>query len=154
MAQTIPAPFADFHPDPENPGWLVRPPDSQGWFFDLFGLIRMKAESDDRVRIRFYPEDRHRNILEGVHGGFIMAVVDQILFLAPAALEIENSLGGSTVDASVQFIAPLRTGRPMDAVVEILRVTGRMIFMRGLIEQDDVTAAAFSGTIRKASRPR
>jgi len=37
-------------------------------------------------------------------------------------------------------------------VVEILRETRRMLFLRGLIEQEGTIAAAFSGTVKKATK--
>jgi hypothetical protein len=36
-------------------------------------------------------------------------------------------------------------------VVELLRETGRLAFLRGLIVQDDDIVASFEGTVRKAS---
>lgn len=143
-----------FEDDKDEPGWLICRPVRSGWFFDLFGLVRARAEDDRHARIRFMPEPRHLNIIGTVHGGFSLAVVDQVLFLAPAALGVSGAVGGNTIDTSAQFIAPLLTGKPMDAVVEILRETGRMIFMRGLIEQDGIVSVAFSGTIKKAPTPR
>jgi hypothetical protein len=37
----------------------------------------------------------------------------------------------------------------LDAVAEVLKETKRLVFLRGLVEQDDVMVAAFSATIRK-----
>ena len=79
-----------------------------------------------------------------------LAFIDQILFLGPHALGIKGSLGGMTLDVSTQFFGPLRAGAPIDAVVDVLRETGRLMFLRGLLEQDGQAAVAFSGTIRKA----
>ena len=141
-----------FASDPENPGWVVRPAEQTGMFIDIFGEVRLLVEAADRVRIRIMPERRHLNIMEGVHGGFLLALIDQVYFVGPAALGIPNVIGGSTIDSSTQFMAPVTLGAPVDAIVEILRVTGRMVFIRGIIEQAGVKAVAFSGTIRKHSR--
>ena len=60
-----------------------------------------------------------------------------------------------TLDLSVQFIGAGRVGEPLDLVLEILRETGRLIFMRGIAEQEGgAVVAAFSGTVRKPGRPR
>src|SRR3546814_8624099 len=67
------------------------------------------------------------------------------------ALGIEDAVGGVTIDASVQFLAPAKDGRTLEAVVDVLRETRRMIFMRGLIEQDGEIAVSFTGVIKKAS---
>jgi hypothetical protein len=42
---------------------------------------------------------------------------------------------------------------PLDSVVEVLRETGRMVFMRGQVEQGEHLVASFSGLVRKAPRP-
>ena len=47
----------------------------------------------------------------------------------------------------------LETGA-LDAVTEVLRETGRLAFMRGVVEQDGALIAAYSATIRKPSKPR
>ena len=50
-----------------------------------------------------------------------------------------------------------RLGEPLDAVVEQVRETGRLIFLRGMVVQglnDEHIVASFSGTIRKASQDK
>ena len=138
-------------PDPENPGWFVRPAVPVGQFIDLFGEMRVKVDAPDRARLRVMVDDRHRNLNDTAHGGFLLGLIDQAYFICPTVLGVANAMGGVTIDSSTQFLAPVLVGRPVDTVVEILRETGRMLFLRGLIEQGDVRAAAFSGTIRKTS---
>jgi len=139
-----------FVPDTANPGWQVRPASHEGYFLDLFGTMRLRVESDGKVRIRLDPQRHHRNLNETLHGGFVMAFFDQAMFIGPAALGIKGPIGGITIDTATQFFGSLLVDKPLDAVVEILRETGRMIFMRGVVEQDGVAAVAFSGTIKKA----
>ena len=55
-----------------------------------------------------------------------------------------------TIDLQAQFLAPASGDRPVDSVTEILRETGRMAFLRGLVIQEDTIAASFSATVRKA----
>lgn len=139
-----------FVPDPDNPGWYVRPATDNGRFIDIFGIMRVRIEHEGKARLRVDTGPRHRNLNEAVHGGFVLALVDQALFAGPAALGIEAAVGGVTIETATQFFGPLVAGRPVDAVVEVLRETGRMVFIRGLIEQDGVAAVSFSGTIKKA----
>ena len=60
-----------------------------------------------------------------------------------------------TLDLSTQFVGGGRLDEPLDAVVEQVRETGRLIFLRGLVVQgpgDEHIVLSFAGTIRKASR--
>ena len=42
----------------------------------------------------------------------------------------------------------------MEARIELLRETSRMLFLRGLVVQDDrPTIASFTGTLRKSTPP-
>lgn len=143
-----------FEPDPDNVGWQVRPASSTGRFIDTFGDIRARIEGDRHVRLRIMPQNRHLNIIDTVHGGFTLSLIDQSFFIALAIRGMHEALGGSTIDTSTQFLAPVVGGKPIDVVVEILRETGRMVFMRGLVEQDGIAAVSFTGTIKKGSRPR
>lgn len=139
-------------PDPSDPDWTLHEPRGEGYFNAIFGLIGVKVEGPALARCRVEPSDKSLNILGGVHGGFALALIDQCLFLGPRTLGIEGSLNAVTVDVSTQFFGPLKVGAPIDAIVEVLRETRRLIFLRGLLEQDGQAAVAFSGTIRKASR--
>lgn len=139
----------DFVADPDNPGWQVRRAPALDRFADIFGDIRVRVEPDGKARVRVDALPLHRNIVEKVHGGFVLALIDQVLFVGPCALGIQGAIGGLTIDTSAQFFGPLAIGRPIDAVVEVLRETGKMVFMRGLIEQDGTAAVSFAGTIRK-----
>jgi hypothetical protein len=41
---------------------------------------------------------------------------------------------------------------PLEAEVELLKETGRLLFMRGIVSQGESRIAAFSGTIRKPTK--
>lgn len=138
--------------DPDNPGWVVWKMRVKGRFLDIFGGVRLKKEAENRVRCRVATEMRHANGFEAVHGGFIMAVVDQSLFWTGHFLDLFNGGGAVTLDASTHFMGSPRAGEPIDAVVEVLKETGRLIFMRGMIEQDGEPVASFTGTLRKVRR--
>ena len=60
-----------------------------------------------------------------------------------------------TLELSTQFIGAGRLDEPLDAVVEIMRETRRLLFLRGEVVQGDDDShlvAAFSGLVRKPSR--
>jgi acyl-coenzyme A thioesterase PaaI-like protein len=139
-----------FTPDPDNPGWLVRPASDTDRFVDIFGTMRVRVEADGKARCRVDLQPRHLNIIDTVHGGFLLALIDQMLFVGPALLGISGAAGGMTLDLASQFFGAVTIGKPLDIVIEILRETGRFVFVRGLIEQDGVAAVAFTGKILKA----
>ena len=56
-----------------------------------------------------------------------------------------------TLDLSVQFIGAGKSGVVLEAEVELLRETRRLLFLRGLVVQGADKIAAFSGTIRKST---
>ena len=62
--------------------------------------------------------------------------------------------GAVTLDLSAQFIGGAQIGVPVEAHVELLRETNRMLFLRGLIvQQGEPTIASFTGTLRKSTPP-
>ena len=54
-----------------------------------------------------------------------------------------------TLGLETQFIGAGDAAKPLDAVVEVLRETRRIGFLRGLVEQDEALIASFSATVRK-----
>ena len=139
-----------FEPDPDNPGWLFRPQSDFGLFIDYIGEMRVRVIDRDHSVLRVMPQRRHMNFIESVHGGFIMCLVDQALFAGPVVAGVPGMAGGITIDASVQFVGALREGVPIDINVEILRETRKMVFVRGLMDQDGQTSVSFSATVKKA----
>lgn len=120
--------------------------------------VRVEPSTSDgrpRARVRMLPTRQHSNLGDNVHGAVTLALVDIALFAAShqfGALNIGHSV---TLDLSTQFVGAGRIGEPLDALVELVRETGRLIFLRGLVVQGDNDrhiVLSFSGTIRKASR--
>ena len=140
-----------YAPDPARPGWQVRRPTGNNRFLDVYGEMAVCAEEERRARLTLTPGDVHRNVVDTVHGGFLLAIVDHALFVGPGAIGIERAAAGVTIDVSTQFLKPVVPNRPIEVLIEVLQDTYRMVFMRGTIEQDNVAALAFSGTIKKAS---
>jgi len=107
------------------------------------------------ARVRMIPTRKHSNLGDNVHGAVTLALVDIALFAAShqfGALNVGHSV---TLDLSTQFVGAGRVGEPLDAVVELVRETGRLIFLRGLVVQgagDSHIVLTFTGTIRKASQ--
>jgi uncharacterized protein (TIGR00369 family) len=139
-------------PDPDNPGWVRwNLSDTTRYNGTTLGDLILRQEGD-KVRLRLVPHHRHTNLLDSIHGGVILGLADVSLFATARTLLGEHLAGGVTLDLSCQFIGAGRLGAPLDAVGEVLRETGRIVFMRGLIEQEGATIAAFNAGLRKPSR--
>jgi len=140
--------------------------DHPGWFsWDLTDQTRFNSQTMGRmlvrqevlpggapaVRLRMFPEQRHSNLLDAVHGGVTLALIDISLFTGIRLILGADAGGSVTLDLSTQFIGAGRIGKPLDAVSEVLRETRRLVFVRGVIEQDGHLVAAYNGTVRKPS---
>lgn len=119
----------------------------------VLGEMRVRREGS-QCRLRMFPERRHTNLTDNVHGGVTLALIDISLF---AAMHINGSgeAGPSvTVELSTQFVGGGDPALPLDAVTEIVRETGKMLFLRGQCVQArgdgaEEIIASFSGIIRK-----
>ena len=140
-------------PDPEHPGWLTwQLRDERRYNGQILGKLLLRAGDKDKAWVRMFPELRHSNYSNNLHGGTVLGFIDVALFGAARMFGMIDAGPAVTVDLSVQFIGPGLIDTPLDADVELLRETGRLLFLRGLVVQGDDRVAAFSGTIRKPSR--
>lgn len=139
--------------DADHPGWRRWELRDATRFNAFLGPILTRIDNG-RALVRMVPERQHSNLLDSTHGGALLGFMDVALFAAARAFGILGGVGGVTIDLSAQFIGSSTIGRPILAEVELLRETGRLLFMRGLVKQDDAPIASFTGTIRKSSSPR
>ena len=139
-------------PDPDNPGWLIWQLSDPTRFNSVLGKLLVRKEPDGQARVRMFPGHMHSNLANNVHGGVTLAFIDVALFAAARMFGLIEAASAVTLDLSTQFIAAGRIDAPLDAEVELLRETGRLLFLRGLIVQGDDSVASFAGTLRKAAR--
>jgi uncharacterized protein (TIGR00369 family) len=140
-------------PDPEHPGWWSWDLAEEDRFNGTIGKLLVRSEGPGRATCRMFPEHRHSNLGEMVHGGAILTFVD-MAFFAGGRLAGADVVYAVTLDCSVRFLSPGRIGVPLDAEVELLRETKRLAFFAGKVVQDEAIVAAFSGILRKSgSRP-
>ena len=142
-------------PDPDHPGWHTwNLADDTRFNAQTMGHMLVRKDSDSLCRVRMFPERRHTNLLDMVHGAITLALMDVALF-ASMRLLLGGDAGGSvTLELTSQFIGAGKPGVPLDAVVEVLRETKRLVFLRGTVvqgEADEVLVASFSGIVRKPS---
>ncbi len=140
-------------PDPENPGWnRWRLADPTRYNEAVLGKQIVRAEGPGTCRMRLQPQHHHTNSAGNVHGAITLGLIDVSMFAAMHVLRGVEASGSATIDISTHFIGAGDASRPLDAVVEVLRETRRMGFLRGLVVQDDDIVASFSGTVRKPSQ--
>lgn len=145
-----------YAPAPDHPGWHTWELADQTRFnAQVMGRMLVREEQAGTgvrvVRLRMFPEHRHSNLMDAVHGGVTLALIDIALFATLRLLLDGDAAGSVTLDLATQFIGAGRIGQPLDAVGEVLRETRRLVFIRGLVEQDGHLVAGFSGTVRKPS---
>ena len=99
-----------------------------------------------------FPQLHHSNARGSIHGCVTMSLIDIALFATMATVVGGDAPRSMTLDLNTQFIGAGQLGSPIDAVSEILRETGRLLFLRGKVKQDDMLIAAYSATIRKPSK--
>jgi len=118
----------------------------------VIGRQIVRKDDDGKCRLRMFPERHHTNSAGNIHGAITLGLIDISMFAALYMLRGIDAGQSVTVDVSTQFIGAGDPSRPLDAVVELLRETGRLGFLRGLVVQDDDLVASFSGTARKPRR--
>lgn len=140
----------DNAPDPDNPGWHIwELRDDRRFNGQVMGRLITRIEAGGAVRLRMFPELRHTNLLDIVHGAVTLSLIDISLFSCGHMLGLKGMEGSVTLDLSTQFIGAGFPDRPLDAVCEVLKETQRLVFLRGIVEQEAHKVAAFSATIRK-----
>lgn len=137
--------------------WNLRDPGRFNSFIEPLSVRSESPTQDGRpcARVRMLPTHQHSNLGDNVHGAVTLALVDIALFAASHQFGSLDAGHSVTLDLSTQFVGAGRVGEPMDAVVELVRETGRLIFLRGLVvqgEDDAHIVLSFAGTIRKASK--
>jgi uncharacterized protein (TIGR00369 family) len=138
-----------FGEDADHPGWhswRLRDATRYNAFLGPL-LVRMEG---DIARVRMLPTRQHTNLQDSIHGGTTMGFADVALFAAARMMGLIEAGSAVTLEMTFQFLGTGSPGIHLDAEVELLRETRRMLFMRGLVVQGDARLAAFSGTIRKS----
>ncbi len=118
----------------------------------VLGELRVRGEGAS-CRLRMFPERRHTNLGDNIHGAATLGLIDIALFATMHVIGSGNAGPSVTVELSTQFIGAGDPGNPLDAVTEIVRETGRMLFLRGQCVQGDEVIASYSGIVRKM-KPR
>ena len=122
-------------------------------FNSLFGRMLIRVEGGI-ARVRMTPDRVHSNLSNHMHGGALLGFIDIALFAASRGFGVIEAGTAVTVDLSSQFLGGAHIGEAVEAQVELLRQTRRLLFLRGLVVQGEGKVAAFAATIRKPTAER
>jgi len=138
-----------YQPDPDNPGWYSWNVTDQSIFNAVVIGHLITRREEDRCRLRMTPQRHHLNMQGAIHGAVIQSLIDISLFASMQVLELGSAKASVTLEVSTQFVGAGDPARPLDAVAEVIRETGRLVFFRGEIVQGADIVAAFSAIVRK-----
>ena len=137
-------------PDPENPGWRHWNLKDDSLFNGaVMGKLITRVDDDGKARLRMFPERRHENLQGIIHGAVTLALIDISMFTTMHTIGTGDAGPSVTLELSTQFVGGGDPSRPLDAVNEIVRETGKLVFVRGQAVQGDDVVASYSGIIRK-----
>lgn len=139
--------------------WMPWPPSPPRGYVTSLPPLKVRREADlpdgrPVARLRMEAGDGQANFSGALHGGAALCFIDVALFAAAHQFGLEHAIRAVTLDLATQFVGAGRVGEPLDAVVDLVRETGRLMFVRGLLVQgegDSHIVASFAATIRKAS---
>ena len=131
------------------------PPAPDGWtfvvlrsgFIDRNGPLFYRVEDGELV-LGMRIEERHCNLRDIGHGGWLMTFADMML---PMAAHRHPKVGRKflpTISMSTDFLGPTPLGSWLTGRTSILRVTRNLVFAQGLIFADDALAARVNGVFK------
>src|SRR5262249_44737015 len=141
-----------------KPGPKIDGPDADGFYGVQFfsesynagyGRMLCRPEGERLARVRIAVGPLAANLNGALHGGFMMSFLDQALFTATRTLGDPDAIRAVTLGLSTQFLTAGRMTEPLDCIVEVVRETGRLLFLRGTMEQSDDVLLTFQATLRK-----
>jgi acyl-coenzyme A thioesterase PaaI-like protein len=147
-------PLIHHAPDPDHPGWWTWDVAGPERYNASIGKLLVRPEGPGRARCRIFPGTYQSNLGEVAHGGAILTFIDMALFAGGRLAGLSDVSHAVTLDLSCQFINAGRLGEPLDCAVELLRETGRLAFLRGIVEQEGRVVASWTGTLRKGTAPQ
>lgn len=137
-------------PDPENPGWRHWNLKDETLFNGaVMGRLITRVDDDGKSRLRMFPERKHENLQGIIHGAVTLALIDISMFVTMHTIGTGNAGPSLTLELSTQFVGGGDPNRPLDAVNEIVRETGKLVFIRGQVIQGEGVVASHSGIVRK-----
>ena len=134
-------------------GWLTWLESDERSFMQVLGPSLSRSDAPGRATVMLATHALHSNRTGALHGGFLAGFADHAYFAALFVIGRPAQIFAVTVDLTMQYCGAARVGPMLRAEVELLRETGRLMFMRLALYQDDELVGASSATLRKAPEP-
>ena len=105
-------PAFDSSPDPDNPGWLNwQMTDPTRYNGTVLGKMLVRSEGDGKARLRMFPEHRHSNLRDAVHGGVTLGFIDVAMFGASRMFGLIEA--GAAVTTRVPVVMAVLSNRAL-----------------------------------------
>lgn len=127
-------------------GWFTTTGDP---FDDHAGPFYHRLASDGLPVMAMRVEAKHLNAAGILHGGALMTFADHSLYVFAGSVGDTSAV---TVTLNGEFAAGVAEGAIVECRGEIVRITGRMIFLRGLMTAAGEPIMSFSGVLKKTRR--
>lgn len=91
--------------------------------------------------------EKHLATTIAAHGGAIAALMDATMGVSALSQVIEQNKVVSTIEMKISFLAPAKLGDNLKGTAEIVKIGHRILFVEGLIQnQDGKKIALATGT--------
>ncbi len=136
-------------PNCETSDWYRNEMPENAGFDRLFEAFIFRKTAPGKVEVILETGKNSANLQDGIHGGFLAARIEQMLYL-PLYVNRSVQLGRVViVDFELKYLSGGKLGSPLTVDIELIHETGRLGFTRGLVKQGENSLVAFSATIRK-----
>lgn len=142
-----------FTPDVNYPEWMNWTMRDQSSFNASLGTMMVRQNSnydgDNHALVRMTPKALHANFGGVMHGGAMLGFIDVALFGALHILHDDRAAFSVTVDLQTQFTGAVQIEQIIEAKIYITKETRSLYFMRGTVDQNDQSVAAFTALVKK-----
>jgi uncharacterized protein (TIGR00369 family) len=116
-------------------------------FETLAGPFYARREPSGDMVCAFRAEKKHMNGGGFMHGGCMVTFADYAIFMI-AETELEGA-GSVTASLTADFVDSAREGALIECRGEVVRATGSMVFLRGLVTAAERPLLNFTAIIKK-----
>ncbi len=140
---------SSYFPECLESDWQIMPLNEGQSFDHKMRSFEFRKAGPGKAQARFITDSECQNVHYGLHGGYLAARAEQVLYL-PMYTDRCVAFGRVvTIDFGIQYLQGGTLGEDIIADVELMKETGRMGFVRGTLSQGDQKLCSFNGMLRK-----